>query len=41
MTQIDYAVFLVAGVLGIVPIDSRLAWGVIGLWGLLKLVKVI
>lgn len=41
MTQLDYVVFLVAGVLGVVPVDGRLAWGALGLWALLKLLHVI
>lgn len=41
MVQLDYAVFLVAGVLGVLPVDGRLSWGIVGLWALLKLVNVI
>lgn len=41
MNQIDYAVFLVAGILGVIPIDGRLAWGLVGIWALLKLLKVL
>lgn len=41
MTQVDYIVFLVAAVLALIPIDGRLAWGLIGIWALLKLLHVI
>lgn len=41
MNQIDYAVFLVAGVLGVLPVDSRLPWGLVAIWALLKLLKVV
>lgn len=43
MTQVDLAVFLVAGVLGGVAYlySPRVAWAIIALWSLLKLLKVI
>ncbi len=41
MSQVDLAVFLVAGILGVVPVDGRLAWGVVGAWALLSLLNVI
>jgi hypothetical protein len=41
MTNLDLAVFLVAGVVGVVRIDDRLAWGIVAVWSLLKLLKVI
>jgi uncharacterized membrane protein YuzA (DUF378 family) len=41
MTTTDWAVVLVAGILGVIPIDSRLAWGLLGIYALLKLLKVI
>lgn len=40
MVELDYVAFLIAGVLG-VTVDNRLAWGLVGIWGLLKLVKVL
>lgn len=43
MTQLDYFVFIVAGILGAWghPVSSRVAWGVLGVWGLAKLLKVL
>lgn len=41
MSQVDYAVFLVAGVLGVAPVDGRIPWLVIGGWALLSLLNVL
>lgn len=38
MTQFDYVVFLVAGILG-VAVDQRVAWLIVGIWALLKLLR--
>lgn len=41
MSQTDLAVVLVAGVLGVVPIDGRLPWGLLAIYALLRLLKVV
>ncbi len=39
MVQIDFAAFLVSGIVGVVW-DQRIAWGIVGIWALLRLLKV-
>lgn len=43
MTNKDLAVFLVAGVIGAWghPWSGRVSWGIVGIWALLKLLKVV
>lgn len=40
MSQIDFAAFLIAGAVGTFW-DDRIAWGVVGVWALLKLLHVL
>lgn len=45
MTNLDYVFFLVAGIVGLTPYETRyrhnLAWAIIALWALLKLFKAV
>lgn len=40
MSQEDYAVFLIAGAVGALY-NSVIAWGIVGVWALLKLLHVL
>lgn len=40
MSEVDYAVFLVAGALGVF-LEPRVGFGVIAIWALLKLLNVV
>jgi hypothetical protein len=40
MSNLDLALFLVAGVIGTM-LDSRIAWVIVGVWALLKLLHVL
>lgn len=45
MLQLDYAVFMVAGIVGALGFkwgwSQNVAWAIVGLWALLKLLKVL
>ncbi len=39
MVEFDFVMFLVSGIVG-VAWDQKIAWGILGVWALLRLLKV-